>query len=162
MRILKKRRRSKPAEKWPIIIYYDDREKKGRWNIRCDKFKFVKKRLKTGDYTFEGFEDIFCIERKANLAEFIANISSKRKYKFKVFLERLSLIPMCCVIVEEKLENLKHVLASSKGHLREKDVHFWIGKIINEYQIPILFYGGKGQSKQEFLYALFDSAWQMK
>lgn len=42
--------------------------------------------LKTGDYTLEGFEDVFVIERKAGAAELAANITEPR---FERELERL-------------------------------------------------------------------------
>ena len=37
--------------------------------------------LKTGDYTLEGFEDSFVIERKRNMGEFSANLTQKRWLK---------------------------------------------------------------------------------
>ncbi len=160
MRILKNRRNRKPAEKWPITIYYDDREKKGRWQLHCAKFGMVKKRLKTGDYAFKGFESLFCVERKAHLTEFIANISGQKKYKLKLYLERLGQFPMKCIVVEESLEHLGKVLATSRGQLQEKDVNYWISKIMFEYSIPIIFCSSKGQSKQAFLFSLFDCAWR--
>lgn len=161
MRILKKRKPCQTREKWPITIYYDDREKKNRWHIDCPKFTMVKKRLITGDYTFKGYEDRFCIERKAHLTEFVSNLSGKKKHKFKEFLTRMSDFECACIIVEEDLSSLPQVLKDNKhGQLEPKDVYFQIGKIMFEYQIPILFNRRLGPARQDFLYYIFDSALQ--
>lgn len=161
MRILKKRRHSKPAEKWPITIYYDDREKVGRFRLDCNKFVLEKKRMETGDYTIEGFEEFFCIERKRDLSEFIQNISGRKKWKFHVYLKRLSQVPIKCIIVGESLDHITRRLGAMEfSQLKPKDVYYWVGQIMFTYKIPILFYGGKGKDKQDFLYYIFDSALQ--
>ena len=58
------------------------------------------KKLDTGDYSVEGLEDVLCIERKQNTAEFAKNIIEKRyddwtermsKYKYKFLLLEFSL-----------------------------------------------------------------------
>tara|TARA_A100001201_G_scaffold55330_2_gene53808 strand:- start:445 stop:906 length:462 start_codon:yes stop_codon:yes gene_type:complete len=57
-------------------------------------------KLDTGDYSVKGLEDILCIERKQNTAEFAKNIIEKRyddwtermsKYKYKFLLLEFSL-----------------------------------------------------------------------
>lgn len=162
MRILKKRRRSKPAEKWPITIFYDDREKRGRWNFLSNKFVFVKKRLLTGDYTLEGKENDICIERKASMDELLSNLTGKKKYKFYQFLKRMSLFEYRCIVVEDTCCVAAALKRNPYAQVTPKDIYFQLGKIMFEYGIPILFCNAKGRDKQDFLFYLFDSAWQVK
>lgn len=161
MRILKNRTRRCSVESWPITIYYDDREKVGRYRFNSEKFTFEKKHMETGDYTIDGFEEFFCIERKSGLQEFIQNISGKKKWKFHIFLKRLSLVPVKCIIVGESLCNVvRRLKQMNYGQLQPKDVYYWVGQIMFKYKIPILFYGGKGKEREDFLYYIFDSALQ--
>ncbi|KKM75589.1 hypothetical protein LCGC14_1388730 [marine sediment metagenome] len=162
MRILKKRRRSRPAEKWPIPIYWDDREKKGRWHLDCVKYKMVKCRIDTGDYVLYRGKESIVIERKASMEELISNLTGQKKYKFYKFLERLSGYKRKCIVVEDTCCVAAALRRNPYARVTPKDIYFQIGKIMFEYGIPILFCNAKGQDKQDFLYYLFDSAWQAK
>lgn len=159
MRILKPKDRPKSKETWPIIILRDDREKKG-WTISHLKFQFKKKRLKIGDYTIEGGEHILAIEKKSGLAEFIGNVTGKkRKRKFEQFLERLSRMPFCCIIIEDHLGNIGKVFGQLKySGQGPKNIYYWLARIILEYRIPVIFLDSKGFEKQSFLYQLFSVA----
>lgn len=161
MRILKKCRRSKSVEKWPITIYYDDREKKGRWHIKCDKFKMVKKRIETGDYVLQNGKDFAVIERKASMDELISNLTGKDKHRFHQELKRLSLFEYKCIVVEDTCCVKAALKRNPYARVMPKDIYFQLGRIMFEYGIPILFCNAKGQDKQEFLFYLFDSAWQV-
>jgi len=59
--------------------------------------------LKTGDYSLEGFEDKFVIERKGDLSEFSMNITQKR---FHSELERLESFELPFVILEFTMEDI--------------------------------------------------------
>ncbi len=162
MRILHKRRKTKIQQEWPYVILWDDREEgegKHPWSIQHLKFEHEKKRLHTGDYTIEGYEDKLVIERKSGLREFIIDISGQNKKRFARFLERLGEVPYSCIVIEDRLSNLDKVF-SAMGYTRvtPKSVYDWLAKITFEYQIPILFFDGKGNSKQNFLYYLFSVA----
>ena len=57
-------------------IIRDTREKHG-WVFANQHVPIVSRKLDTGDYTVEGIEDDFVIERKATVAELAQNITSK-------------------------------------------------------------------------------------
>lgn len=57
----------------------------------------AKRKLDTGDYSIEGFESIFCIERKRSVSEIANNITESR---FKDVLERMSKIPHSFILLE--------------------------------------------------------------
>lgn len=163
MRILKSRRRPKLVQTaWPYTILWDDREEgegKHPWHIEHLKFQHEKKRLETGDYTVKGYERQLAIERKSGLKEFIIGISGQNKRRFARFLERLGEVPYACIVIEDRLGNLDKVFAEMEyTQVTPKSVYDWLAKITFEYQIPILFFDGKGHSKQNFLYYLFSVA----
>lgn len=60
-------------------------------------------KLDTGDYSLEGFEDKFCIERKGSVSEFANNIIEKR---FKDVIDRLSKIEHAFLLLEFDLEDI--------------------------------------------------------
>lgn len=66
-----------------FTIIIDSREQIP-WTFK--NFTTAKKKLDTGDYSVEGFENIFTIERKKSVAEIANNITEKR---FLNELERL-------------------------------------------------------------------------
>jgi hypothetical protein len=62
-----------------------------------------KKKLDTGDYSIQGMESIFTIERKMSVSEIANNITENR---FKDVLERLSKIPHSYIIMEFDIEDI--------------------------------------------------------
>ena len=62
-----------------------------------------KKKLDTGDYSIEGFESIFTIERKRSVSEIANNITEPR---FKDVLERMGQIPHSFMLMEFDLEDI--------------------------------------------------------
>jgi ERCC4-type nuclease len=62
-----------------------------------------KKKLDTGDYSIEGMESIFTIERKMSVSEIATNITENR---FKDVLDRLSKIPHAYIIMEFDIEDI--------------------------------------------------------
>lgn len=95
--------------KYSIVI--DSRDKKP-WHFpptsNCNGQ--ICHKLDTGDYSIEGMEHIFIIERKGCIAEFAHNIIEKR---FERELDRLNKIPHAFVILEFSLEDTLHFPASS-------------------------------------------------
>jgi hypothetical protein len=63
----------------------------------------AKKKLDTGDYSIEGFENILAIERKKSVSEIATNLSESR---FKDVLERLSKIKHPYMVFEFSLEEV--------------------------------------------------------
>lgn len=62
-----------------------------------------KKKLDTGDYSIEGMESLFTIERKMSVSEIATNITENR---FKDVLNRLSKIPHAYMIMEFDIEDI--------------------------------------------------------
>lgn len=159
MRILKPRRKPKLTQTaWPYTIYTDTREQKP-WSIQHLKFRQETKHLTVGDYTVKGYEDKLAIEKKSGLKEFITNISGKDKKRFARFLQHLSEVPYACIVIEDSLGRLDKVFAEMEyTRVTPKSVYDWLAKITFEYQIPIIFFDGRGNAKQNFLYYLFSVA----
>lgn len=63
----------------------------------------AKKKLDTGDYTIEGFENILAIERKKSVSEIATNLSESR---FSDVLDRLSKIKHSYMVFEFSLEEV--------------------------------------------------------
>ena len=59
--------------------------------------------LKSGDYTLEGYEEIFAIERKRSSGEFAQNVVQKR---FEKELKRLESLEHSFVVLEFNLEDI--------------------------------------------------------
>jgi ERCC4-type nuclease len=85
-------------------VLRDTREQKG-WSFsrseNCEGTVDVK--LPTGDYTLEGFSNLFVIERKGSTGEFARNIVENR---FEEELTRLELFPHPFIILEFTAEDI--------------------------------------------------------
>lgn len=62
-----------------------------------------KKKLDTGDYSMEGFESIFTIERKRSVSEIANNITESR---FKDVLHRMGQIPHSFMLMEFTIDEI--------------------------------------------------------
>ena len=62
-----------------------------------------RRKLDTGDYSIEGFETIFTIERKRSVSEIANNITEKR---FKDVLERMNKIPHSFMLMEFSIDEI--------------------------------------------------------
>jgi ERCC4-type nuclease len=60
-------------------------------------------KLDTGDYSLQGLETLFCIERKGSVSEFANNITEKR---FKDVIDRMRRIPYAFLLLEFDLEDI--------------------------------------------------------
>ena len=110
-------------------------------------------KLDTGDYSLEGLQEFFCIERKCNVSEFANNITEKR---FKDVVERLSKVQHAFLLFEFNLEDiLRYPVGStvpkrmwSKLRISPK----FILKHINELQllhnVKILFCGDAANAEK--------------
>lgn len=84
----------------PFTIIVDTREQTP-WEFGFHNT--AKRKLDTGDYSMEGFESLFTIERKRSVSEIANNLSESR---FKDVLERLGKIPHSFMIMEFSLEEV--------------------------------------------------------
>jgi len=128
-----------------FAIVCDDREKKP-WTFPKDQ-KVVRKRLKCGDYSIKGFEDLIAIEKKSGIQELFTDLTGKYRARFRRFLNRLSKYPIKCIIVEQTLDDcgvynvLRRLQFKSRGktQLSENTIPFWTSEISLSYEIPVIF-----------------------
>ena len=77
-----------------FTIIVDTREQHP-WELK--HYTTASRKLDTGDYSVEGFENILCIERKYSISEFVNNMGEKR---FKDVLERMQPYQYSFIIME--------------------------------------------------------------
>ena len=87
----------------PTVII-DTREQRP-WSFAGSGFTMVRRKLETADYSVEGYEGHFAIERKGGVAEVAGNLVDKDG-RFRRELERLQSYPHAHVIFEFALEDL--------------------------------------------------------
>ena len=106
----------------------------------------AKKKLDTGDYSIEGFENILAIERKKSVSEIATNLSEPR---FKDVLERLSKINHAYMVFEFSLDEVYDFPVGSDIPKKMWDKlrisgNYIIKRLIEiqlEYKIQIIFCG---------------------
>jgi ERCC4-type nuclease len=77
-----------------FTIIIDTREQKP-WEF--PHHSIANRKLDTGDYSIEGFEDLLCIERKKGIAELANNMREKR---FKDVIQRMSKYKHAYILIE--------------------------------------------------------------
>lgn len=158
MRYLKKK---KAPKQLPPVLY--DKQEKRPWVL---PFKMKRVNLKTGDYTFEGFEDIIAIEKKSGLVELLNDLANGYRPTFERFLKRLSEYPVKVIVVEDTLSELSinraltHIRRKSKGRARltSRSIYYWVAEIAAKYNIPIIFVGKR--AKMDLLPEVFRAAFE--
>lgn len=126
-------------------VIRDTREQKNFWTFAnySEVENVIDKKLDTGDYTIEGFENTLCIERKHNVAEIAKNIVEDR---FERELERMKEFYYPYLILEFGLDDVYNYPNVScvppKIRKRVKIRGSFIFKKLAEmcvtYQIPII------------------------
>lgn len=142
------RYKKKPKPSTELIrILYDDRER-NPWLFLRDRWPMERKRLKVGDYTIEGYEKIIAIEKKSGLQELLTDLAQPSRARFIRFLERLAERPVRLIVMDGRpptLVNIEMTLAVMKKKSRGKcqltveTWHYWFGRIMCYYQIPMIF-----------------------
>jgi len=131
----------RPADK--IVILQDDREKEP-WTLPWD---VEVKRLKVGDYTIRGYENVIAVEKKRDLRELLDNLTKQDRPRFKRFLKKMEEVPLKCIVVGEELSyrNITHTLqqlkedSNGRSKLTIETVKYWIVEMSVGYGIPMLF-----------------------
>lgn len=87
-----------------FTVIRDTQEQKG-WQFKKSKFctGTIQQKLPTGDYTLQGYEDVFIIERKGTTAEVAKNINEAR---FERELERLEQFQYPFMLLEFNMEDV--------------------------------------------------------
>ena len=122
--------------------------------------------LKTGDYTFKGFEKIVAIEKKSGLIELLNDLANGYRPTFERFLKRLSEYPVKVIVVEDTLSELSisraltHIRRKSGGRARltSRSIYYWTADIAAKYGIPIVFVGKR--AKMDLLPEIFRAAFE--
>lgn len=104
----------------------------------------AKRKLDTGDYSIEGFEEILAIERKKSVGELATNLSESR---FKDVLNRLSKIKHSYMVFEFSLDEVYQFPVGSEIPKRLWDKlkitgNYIIKRLIEiqlEYNIQVVF-----------------------
>lgn len=87
----------------PIAII-DSREKAGKeFDLGFYGFETIKRKLQTGDYSLEGYEDFISIDRKASVVELAQNLFYGYK-RFKAEMIRASSITNFFLVLEFPIE----------------------------------------------------------
>ena len=95
------------------VVVRDTREKEGQgWSFasskNCDGM--VDRKLDTGDYTIQGFEETLTIDRKGSVAEFAGNLYQDR---FLRELDRMASYKVAIVLLEFSMDDVMAWPASS-------------------------------------------------
>jgi len=138
----------KTPKQLPPVLY--DKQEKRPWVL---PFKMKRANLKTGDYTFEGFEKVIAIEKKSGLIELLNDLANGYRPTFVRFLERLSKYPVKVIVVEDTLSELSisraltHISKKSRGKARltSRSIYYWTAEIATKYGIPIVFVGKRAK-----------------
>jgi hypothetical protein len=145
--------KKKKADKYTVIR--DSREKDGHgwWFSTTDRCHgtSAEYKLETGDYSLDGYEDIFTIERKGCVGEFKTNLCEDRFYRE---LERLAEFKYAYIILEFEMDDILRYPDSIKGITRKQKqyikmggyalLHKFIAMTI-KYNIHVLFVGDCGR-----------------
>jgi len=134
----------------PFTIIVDTREQQP-WEFGYHET--AKKKLDTGDYSMEGFEEILAIERKKSVSELATNLSESR---FKNVLERLSQIRHPYMVFEFDIDDIYNFPVGSDipkklwGKLRISG-NYIIKRLIEfqlQYNIHIVFCGDPSNAER--------------
>jgi|LauGreDrversion4_2_1035121.scaffolds.fasta_scaffold00486_3 ERCC4-type nuclease len=81
-------------------VIIDTREQQP-WEF--ERIAYANRKLDTGDYSVEGYENLLCIERKKSVSEIANNVTEKR---FKDVIERMKQYKYSFLILEFDLEDI--------------------------------------------------------
>jgi ERCC4-type nuclease len=138
-------------------VIRDSREQKG-WDFPANKYcsGTIEKALDTGDYSLEGLENRFCIERKGSISELAGNLFEDR---FAREIQRLAELEHPYLVLEFELSDVMGFPTTSTipryRWSKLKASPAFILMRLNEYMtmgIHVVFVGRHGE---EFATSLF-------
>ncbi len=142
----------------PLIIR-DSQEKANYWDwSTTSEFSgTVTRSLKTGDYTLEGYEDIFSIERKASTGEIAKNVTEAR---FERELDRLDKLPHSFLICEFDFDDLlsfptRSGIPQRYWHKLRVTSNFLVKRMTEidlNHKVKIIYAGSLGQERAEIIF----------
>lgn len=144
-------RNSLVTQSEPTVII-DQREQRP-WSFNSSRSGL----LKTGDYSLEGYEDVFTIERKGNSGELAGNLFDDRFYRE---LDRMEKITFPFLICEFDMDDIVNFPANSgiphylwpKLQMTPKLYLKKLMEIQLKYKCKILFCGPNGKLVAESIF----------
>jgi ERCC4-type nuclease len=130
-----------------LDIIVDTREQDPLWIKGTNNTNIIVKKLNVGDYSVEGFEDLFCIERKSPMDAF--GTITKGHVRFNKELERAKNLKYFAVVIEIGLISFinkdfpNSFRTKSKGH---QVFQAWITSSLR-YGYPVFFTNSKAEAK---------------
>ncbi len=115
-------------------IFVDSKEQ-DEYSFNLSKVNVKRKSLKTGDYSLEGFEELVSVERK-NPDDFVKTLIPPKK-RFQKELQRLTVMPYSCIVVETNLEDI--LLGKYQSNANPLSVFNMANSIITDWKIPIYY-----------------------
>lgn len=114
----------------------------------------IRKKLNTGDYSVEGYEDLFAVERKS-LPDYIQSISHERK-RFEREIQRATDMEFFEVIIEASEQEVRDgdYYANVPPLSAINTARAWSRK--DRYGIPFTWAGGRREAKSLTLDRLED------
>lgn len=135
----------------PYTVIRDKKEKSDYWDFPETSFckGTVWQSMKTGDYTLDGIENIFTIERKGNTGEFAQNITEPR---FSRELIRMDQIPQAYLILEFTWDDIETFPHNSgipskfwpKLRVGSKFIRKRLIEIMSDYNVQVILAGSRG------------------
>ena len=116
-------------------IIRDTREKPRTAWVFSDAVDMIDKKLDTGDYSIIGLTNEIALERKAP-DDFLGSITQGRKRFFRE-IERLSVIPYSCIVVEESWEYYAERRYTQRVSVNA--IRGTLERIVKQYGVPVYF-----------------------
>ncbi len=134
-----------------ITIIHDDREK-DPWDQEYLGSGFIlkQKRLKTGDYTIAGMDEILCIEKKSSWEELALNISiAVHRKNFEAELRRMMEYKVRLLIIHDYYSRLRTLNNFRHTRTHPSVILGWLQNIQLEYGIQVMPIGPKPIAKAQ-------------
>ena len=117
----------------PTILV--DTKEQDEYSFNSSKVNVKRKSLKTGDYSLEGFEELVSVERK-NPDDFVKTLIPPKK-RFQKELQRLTVMPYSCIVVEANLDDI--LLGDYQSNASPLSVFNMANSIITDWKVPIYY-----------------------
>lgn len=142
----------------PFIVIVDTREQFPYLFEDYLDAQVTTRKLDTGDYSIEGFENIITIERKEQ-GDFINSITNDRT-RFEAEIIRMIPFRYKFIVVENKLENIEKQV-KERGTVNWRSVSGTIASWSVKYDVHFQFLLGR-LNCQDFIYQIFKSFMRLK
>lgn len=138
-----------------FTIVRDTREKAGLgyiWDESSEVFGTQVKKLDTGDYSIEGLENKFCIERKKSVTEIAQNIIQPRFWRELERMREFTYVFLVCEFSYEQVENYPSGSGMTKWQkarirIKPQFILSSLRRIETEFDVPVLMCETYGNAK---------------